>query len=209
MIRPPGFRGAAFGTAADGDARKSAAARQQLAARIGIAAEWAYPTQVHGTSVLEVKAAGRLGEADAVYTMRAGLPISVATADCVPVILEGPGVVAVVHAGWRGAAAGVVPAALEAIDRAGCAIERAALGPSIGPCCYAVGEDVARLFPGHVGVTRAGTTSIDIASYLAAQLDHLRLWRSEVCTHDSATHHSYRRSRTPERQVAVGWIPPE
>ena len=132
MIRPPGFRGAAFGTAADGDARKSAAARQQLAARIGIAAEWAYPTQVHGTSVLEVKAAGRLGEADAVYTMRAGLPISVATADCVPVILEGPGVVAVVHAGWRGAAAGVVPAALEAIDRAGCAIERAALGPSIG-----------------------------------------------------------------------------
>lgn len=209
MIRPPGFRGAAFGAAADGDARKSEAARQRLSARIGIAAEWAYPTQVHGACVLEAAVAGHLGEADAVYTTHAGLPIAVATADCVPVILEGPDVVAVVHAGWRGAVAGVIPAALGAIDRAGCAIEQAAIGPSIGPCCYEVGDDVARLFPGYVGVTRAGTTSIDIASYLEAQLDHLQVWRSNVCTCHSATHHSYRRSRTTERQVAVGWIPPE
>ena len=98
---------------------------------------------VDGSTVLAVTAPGPAGEADALFTAEPGLPLVVATADCAPIVLEGPDVVAVVHAGWRGAVAGVVPAALEAIAEAGHVIERAAIGPTIGACCYEVGPEVA------------------------------------------------------------------
>ena len=62
-----------------------------------------------------------------------------------PVLLAGPGVVAAVHAGWRGTAADVVRAAVAATCEAGgCAPRdlRAAIGPSIRGCCYEVGKEV-------------------------------------------------------------------
>ena len=128
MILPPGFRGAAFATAADGDARRFAAARRRLSHRLGVPDAWAYPTQVHGAAVAKAEAAGRVGEADGVFTTVIDLPVAVATADCAPIILEGPAVVAVLHAGWRGATAGVVPAVLAAIKAAGHVVSKAAIG---------------------------------------------------------------------------------
>src|SRR3990170_3553341 len=98
MIRPPGFRGAAFGTAEHGDGRLDAEARSRVSRRLGIPDDWAFVTQVHGAKVVEALGAGRLWEADAMFTTRPGLPLAVATADCVPVVLEGAGVVALVHA---------------------------------------------------------------------------------------------------------------
>jgi polyphenol oxidase len=86
-------------------------------------------------------------EADALLTRAAGLPVGVLTADCVPVLLWDPdhGVVAAVHAGWRGTAAGIVGAAIEAMaERAGtrAAAVQVAIGPAIGRCCYHVGPEV-------------------------------------------------------------------
>lgn len=86
-------------------------------------------------------------DGDALITRQPRTPLAVLVADCVPVLLWDPdgGVVAAVHAGWRGTADAIVPGALKSMaDRAGTAPARvrAALGPSIGGCCYAVGPEV-------------------------------------------------------------------
>lgn len=207
MIRPGGFRGAAFGSAAEGDVRLDDRARRVAARELGISAEWATVTQVHGSRVVEATAPGNLGEADAIFTARPGLPAAVAAADCVPIVLEGDSVVAVVHAGWRGAAAGVVDAAIDRLNTAGTPPRRAAIGPAIGPCCYEVGADVADRFPDHVSRTTWGSTSVDLPRFIAGSLEDLEVWRSPMCTYTSPQLHSYRRDATKQRQVAVGWLP--
>lgn len=207
MIRPPGFAGAAFGIAASGDLRSDAERRRRVAADLGISEDWAFVHQVHGATVVEAKDGGRLGDADAIIVRRAGLPIAVATADCVPIVIESAGAAAVVHAGWRGALAGIVPATLAALGAIGHEPRRAAIGPAIGPCCYEVGDEVAERFPGFVAETTWGTRSIDIPAYVAQQLAGLELWRSMECTFTSERLYSWRRDATEQRQVAVAWLP--
>lgn len=206
MIRPPGFRGAAFGEAAEGDLRIDAAARRRVAGELGISPEWAFVSQVHSAEVVRATEPGSHGEADAIFTTRHALPIAVATADCVPVILEGDGFAAVVHAGWRGASSGVVAKTLDALAGAGLSVSRAAIGPSIGPCCYEVGEEVSTHFVDHVGETTWGAPSVDLAGYLAAELTGIPVWRSQRCTYTDDQLNSYRRNRTKLRQVAVAWL---
>jgi len=207
MIRPPGFAGAAFGTSESGDLRTDVRRREAVAAEIGIPSSWAFVHQIHGSSVVEADTPGMLGDADAITTERPGLPIAIATADCVPTIIEADGAVAVVHAGWRGAVAGIVPAALQALQERGHTPRRAAIGPGIGPCCYEVGAEVADRFPGFTAMTTWGSMSVDIAGLLEEQLAGLELWRSDECTFTSDRLHSWRRDRTRQRQVAVAWLP--
>lgn len=106
--------------------------------------------QVHGSRVVASSECAAPPEADAVDWSRddpGSLVPSVRTADCVPVLLvDGKGrAAAAVHAGWRGIVAQVVPAAVASLSRRGVdpAGLLAAIGPSIGPCCYEVGRDVA------------------------------------------------------------------
>ncbi|MCB2222934.1 MAG: polyphenol oxidase family protein [Actinobacteria bacterium] len=207
MIRPPGFAGAAFGTAADGNGRDDPAAREAVSSSLGIPSDWAYVRQVHGSGVVEATAPGRLGDADALRTRRPGLPMAVATADCFPVVLEGPGAAGIAHAGWRGAVAGVVPALREAMAAAGAAPVRAAIGPGIGPCCFEVGPEVAERFPGHTAATAAGTTGVDLPAVLRSQLGGLEVWEAGECTMCGAGYHSYRRDGTDLRQIGVAWLP--
>ncbi len=90
-------------------------------------------------------------EGDALITHRSGLLLAVQVADCLPVLIvdRSKRILAAVHAGWRGILAGVVPRTLErmqsryASDPGHCL---AVIGPSIGPCCYEVGRDVAAPF---------------------------------------------------------------
>ena len=207
MIRPDGFRGAAFGTTVEGDARNDENARRSMSRELGIPDHWASVTQVHGSDVVEAVSPGKLGEADAIYTTVSGLPASVGYADCVPIIVEGPDVVAVIHAGWRGAAAGLVEQTLDAMTSSGHTPVRAAIGPAIGPCCYEVDDEVAAHFPFHVAETTWGSASVDLPSFVADRMNGLEVWRSAVCTFMSPDVYSYRRDRTKKRQVAVGWLP--
>ncbi|MCP4304610.1 MAG: polyphenol oxidase family protein [bacterium] len=207
MIRPPGFSGAAFGTAASGDFRVDQQRRKDISNDLAIPSDWAFVHQVHGAAVVLATRSGKLGEADAIVTSDPGIPVAIATADCVPVIVEADGAVAVVHAGWRGAAAGIVSAAIAALEQSGHSPRRAAIGPSIGPCCYEVGTEVADLFPGYVGATTWGSVSVDIAGYLHEQLGGLDVWRSSECTYTSDELHSWRRDHTKQRQVTVAWLP--
>ncbi len=108
--------------------------------------------QVHGTDVLVVDRP--VGESDqfpggwdALVTDQPGVTVAVRTADCVPVLVHDPGrhVVAAIHAGWRGAVAGIVPKTITLMeDRFGSDRSnlRISIGPSAGPCCYEVDDPV-------------------------------------------------------------------
>ena len=92
-------------------------------------------------------------EGDALLTGQAGILLSVRTADCLPVLLVDPQrrVVGAVHAGWRGALAGIVEKAVGEMRRAYGSDPRsllAVLGPSIRVCCYEVGHQVEEAFQG-------------------------------------------------------------
>ena len=108
--------------------------------------------QVHGTEALVVDRAlipadRFTGGWDAVVTNQPGIMVAVRTADCVPVLMHDSkrGVVAAIHAGWRGAVAGIVPNTLALLhSRFGSRPDqvRVSIGPSAGVCCYEVDEPV-------------------------------------------------------------------
>jgi YfiH family protein len=117
----------------------------------GEAPPLAWAKQVHSAEVLPADHAGSCGEGDALVTTRLDGALGVVTADCVPVLLAaGHGIgggagIAAVHAGWRGLASGVVAAAVARLRSAQPSPDiEAWIGPSIGPCCYEVSDDVAR-----------------------------------------------------------------
>jgi YfiH family protein len=115
---------------------------------------WTSGRQVHGAQPARVTAAERgagadspdttLAGIDALWTDEPGAVLAVLIADCVPVLLADPDGkrIATVHAGWRGMTGGVIDEAVRAMGGASPSL-MAFIGPSIGPCCYEVGEDVA------------------------------------------------------------------
>ncbi len=150
-----------------------ASRRRILRAAAGRPLDLAWLEQVHSARVREARP-GPCGRGDALVTRRTGLALAVAAADCVPVVVAGPGRLAAIHAGWRGIAAGVVPRAVERLG--GEASELAAwIGPAIGPCCYEVGDDVAERVEAASGprAVRAGARGrphLDLPAAVAAQL---------------------------------------
>ena len=132
----------------------------------------AWLRQEHGSRVLAAHG-GDCGAGDALVVRAPRIAAVVATADCVPILVIGRDAVAV-HAGWRGIVAGIVPRAIEALAPG--EPLAAWIGPAIGPCCYEVGEEVARTVeaacaaPVRAGVSPAGRPHIDLRRAVAAQL---------------------------------------
>lgn len=141
-----------------------------------------YVTQVHGAEVLAIEASLQpersRGTADAMLTTVGRVPLAVLVADCVPVLLADPvhGVVAVVHAGRAGLAAGIVSGALRAMERAGATpgAIRAAVGPAVCGSCYEVPQglqdEVAALVPAVRARTSWGTPALDLPGAVAHAL---------------------------------------
>jgi polyphenol oxidase len=105
--------------------------------------------QVHGNQILEIKNKNikEAGEADGMVTTESEAYLGVLTADCVPILFVAPErkVVAAVHAGWRGTLGGIGAKMVRLLQdkyRVSPGQIEAALGPSIGACCYEVGADV-------------------------------------------------------------------
>ncbi|WP_239020266.1 peptidoglycan editing factor PgeF [Novacetimonas pomaceti] len=160
--------------------------RARVARTIGVSPDCLLGvTQVHGRDVVSVTAPWAPGEgarADAMVCARPGLALGVITADCAPVLFsDGRGrVVGAAHAGWRGAAAGVLEATVAAmVGLGGVASDiRAVVGPCIARDSYEVGadmrdavlalDDAAMPFftPGH----RGGHYQFDLPAYCVARL---------------------------------------
>lgn len=173
----------------------------------------ATPYQVHSANVVVTERAWAPGEApraDAVVTTRPGLAVGVLTADCAPVLLCDPTarVVAAVHAGWRGALAGVVEATVVAMQSLGadCERMRACVGPAISQAAYevgpefeqrflAAGEENARYFRRSNGTSRA---HFDLVAYIADRLTSAGVAEVEtagLCTYrEEERFYSFRRA---------------
>ncbi|HEX6208471.1 MAG TPA: peptidoglycan editing factor PgeF [Actinomycetota bacterium] len=181
---------------------------------------WAAGEQVHGGGVVRVdeRWASRgwdgppIDGADALAVARAGLPVAVLTADCLPIALASPleGLLVAVHAGWRGLAAGIVDAALASFDRPG--EIHAAIGPAIGPCHYEVGEDVGRAVSegsatGAVTDRRNGRLYLDLPATAVRVLRAggvRRIDRADLCTAcEEDRFFSHRRDGITGRQALV------
>ena len=107
--------------------------------------------QTHSTVVNRAEAGSRGVPGDAIWTNEPGVPMLALGADCVLMALARTNgaepALAVVHAGWRGLIDGVVETTAEVIGPGFSAV----VGPSIGPCCYEVGEEVASRFRDRFG----------------------------------------------------------
>lgn len=176
------------------------------------------PRQVHGSRVLEAAGgtpSGVLlaGEADGLTTDEAGTLLAVTVADCVPVFVLDPasGALALLHAGWRGAAAGVLEEGLRTLEeRYGSRPSglRIHLGPAICGSCYEVGPEVAEA----LGRQADGKVRLDLRAILAerataAGVPSRRVSRSGACTRCGTDHFfSYRGTGTTQRMAAfLGW----
>lgn len=163
--------------------------------------------QVHGTAVAQAPHAGC--EADAQITDKAGVAIGVITADCAPVLLAARDrkIVAAVHAGWRGALAGIAGGAVAALESRGARASEivAAIGPCIGPRSYETGEEVRSAFLQKSAENaafftpsgRGGHYMFDLAAFVARDLARAGVKDvsvSGVDTFADASFHSYRRA---------------
>ncbi|HHS12356.1 MAG TPA: peptidoglycan editing factor PgeF [bacterium] len=111
----------------------------------------AVPGQVHSGKVACIEEAGFFPETDGLITRISGVTLSVKTADCVPLFLWDPEVPAagLIHAGWRGTVHNIAGRAVRSMAESfGCSSShiQAYIGPSIGPCCFTVGDEVGRRF---------------------------------------------------------------
>jgi YfiH family protein len=174
--------------------------------------------QVHGTTCLRLPVEVEAPQADAVWTDRAGVCCAILTADCLPVLLTDTRgtLVAAVHAGWRGLAAGAIAACVRQLPVAPENL-LACIGPAIGPSHYEVDSTVQEaLIDSHPDASLCFAESrkhhwqADLPALARLQLQHLGI--SDIsggqwCTaSDPARFFSYRRDQVTGRMAALIWI---
>jgi YfiH family protein len=173
---------------------------------------WVQPHHVHGTAVLVARDSSPCGrDADGVASDRRDLALVAIGADCAPVAIANDTACAAVHAGWRGAAAGVVAAGVAAVRELGTGPVRAVVGPCICAAHYEFGADALadlarRLGDDVVATTPDGAPAFDLraairGAFARADVDDVEVL--DVCTVESADHFSYRRDGTTGRHGVV------
>ena len=184
-------------------------AGRAVARRFGSSVPVLYARQRHGRLAYVYSSAEPLpagphlvGECDVLITGEVGVVLTVRTADCLPIAFAAPGVVAMVHAGWRGLAADVLDSALARLANefgAGAASVEAAIGVGVGPCHYPVGAEVidGLATVGGDGAWHADGR-VDLAAWTVGRLRALGVGMGQVrvlpgCTACSPSYHSFRR----------------
>lgn len=177
--------------------------------------------QVHGTHVVIATHASVRQSADAVTTRLSDLPITIHTADCLPVFFSNrTGTqVALAHAGWRGLAAGVIENTVRTFNDAPDDLV-VWLGPAIGPDQFEVGKEVREVFlchlPAHASAFRPSPFQPDgqhwlcdiyaLARQRLAQLGIYQVSGGQFCTASDARFFSYRRDKVTGRMLSVIWM---
>jgi YfiH family protein len=175
-----------------------------------------YVRQVHGRRVVTVAEATEETtgppEADGQATAAHGIGLTMLAADCLPIAVSSGGAVAMLHAGWRGLAAGVIEEgvrALRGLDGRGPV--HAAIGPGAGPCCYEVGEEVHAAFAERWPGSRRGR-KLDLKAIARAQLlkaGAAVVHDADLCTicSDPSLFFSHRRDQgVTGRQAGIVWL---
>ena len=137
--------------------------------------------QTHSTNVYVVESVDVMTEIpygyDAIVTRLKNVVIGVNTADCVSLAMfdKKAGVIGVAHAGWRGAVAGIAVNTLKKMVEMGAKVEniKGYFGPSIGECCFEVGEEVALCFPEEFVTRQEGEKPhVNLAGFVKRQLEN-------------------------------------
>ncbi len=196
------------------DRAKVAENRTRVATRLGTTREnLVNGNQVHSAIALPIEDPWadltNRPQCDALVTSSSGLAVGALTADCCPILFADPvaRVVAAAHAGWKGALAGVLEATISAMEAKGAQRTRihAAIGPTIGPEAYEVGDEFEATFiardPGYAAFfrrPRAGSRPyFDLPGFVASRLKAANLASFEDLALDTYANesefHSYRR----------------
>ncbi len=203
--------------------------RELLAAALGDSAtpiRFQWLDQVHGTDVVEAIGDEAVRRADALWTRTPGVACAVLTADCLPILIcdRGGTLVAAVHAGWRGLAAGVIQSAIRSLGvNPGGLL--AYLGPAICARCYEVGSEVRQQFLGNahdrkrraqiencfrVSRKGGGYYWVDLYQLARGQLEEIgvhEIYGGDLCTvEEPERFYSYRREGRTGRQAALIWL---
>lgn len=207
-----------FTDAPDGNA-KDVETRRKFLARCGLNEDqFVCCQQVHGDQVVRVRDLSQkiFQEKDGLITDKSGIVLGVFTADCAPVVLTEPEkrVAAVVHAGWRSAAKGIVVKGIGMLrDLWGADPKKieAHIGPCIQECCYSVGQDVGSQFPSGCVSGSEGRIFLDLPGAVALQLEGMgvlerHIAREPFCTVCGENFFSYRSNRTDQRMCAFASI---
>lgn len=179
--------------------------------------------QVHGTKVQVVSVPSPLAgegaveenyfpQTDGMLTDLPNIILVVYTADCVPIILkeEKRKVIGILHAGWRGIAAGILKEALSTLKKEWQIEPKQVnffLGTHIRSCCYQVGKEVAEQFPKETLLQKDGKIYLDLEKVLRNQIQqlggNLQCVSSEpCCTCCNQNFFSYRRNKTNARMLS-------
>jgi hypothetical protein len=208
-----------LGRRTDDDPEAVARNRARIEGELG--APITYTRQVHGSRVLRVSAPldgsppeddASPPEADGQVTASTAIAPSVLVADCLPVAVAGHGAVAMLHAGWRGLAEGVLAEGVRALRELGATgALRAAIGPGAGPCCYEVGPEVHAVFADQFPQARHGG-NLDLKAIARAQLEQAGvegvrdLGMCTICS-PADLFYSHRRDRgITGRQAGIAWL---
>ncbi len=203
--------------------------RQILADTIGIARENIITVrQSHSNEIRMVgpedKASGpEASPADAMITDIPGKCLTIVVADCVPILLYDPArkVIAAVHAGWRGTVKKITAEAVRVMkEKLGCASGNiiAAIGPSIGPCCYEIGQDVIEMVARELGsreslliegdkvaLARFDLWEANRRQLIEAGVKYENIENPQICTSDNTEHfYSYRKEKDGTGRFMAG-----
>jgi YfiH family protein len=156
--------------------------RRRACASLGLdAARLSVNRQRHSPTVHRAEPGFRDEPGDGLWSDVPGQPMLALAADCVPIAIAataGSPRLAVLHAGWRGLAEGVVAAGVREFSGASAA---AVVGPSVGPCCYEVGPEVSARFD--ADLTSDGILDLWTASERALRRAGVRdVERVDLCT---------------------------
>ncbi|RUO57904.1 peptidoglycan editing factor PgeF [Pseudidiomarina insulisalsae] len=189
--------------------------RRQLQRRLHLPVQPKWLAQCHGTRVVQFETARQGAVADAIWTQQPASVCAVLTADCLPILLcsDDGQVIAAIHAGWRGLAAGIITTTLAQLPVAPQRLS-AYIGPAISVRYFEVGDEVRQAF--------ATAQLVDSATFHAhndrwlADLPLLAermlersgiadVVQSGLCTFSDPRFDSYRRDRNCGRIASLIW----
>lgn len=198
--------------------------RRRLEQSLALPSSPHWLNQTHGTAISSIVPQEKYSiDADGSYTCQPDSVLAVLTADCLPVVISNvQGTqIAVVHAGWRGLANGVISNAMQRFTAASENEIHAWLGPGIGAEKFEVGEDVLREFTKRHDADAVHFKALETAGkyladlYALARSELLRngcasVAGGEYCTYSQPElFHSHRRDgKGSGRMATVAWISP-